>query len=211
MGTTRTMMAALLVGGCLLAACGDDDGASAPATTAAVTTAGSTAGSTGGSIVDDANFGDAGTCSLLTTDEVSAAMGKPVGEVEEDSYGTTTTCTWTSTAPPADPTASSAPSLMIAVLPLTEADQSVFDQLSAAVPPHRLVDGLGDFAILKCGFTTVDTCPWYSMIRRRRAVPAGGAQQFLHAGRLRGRRHREIVTAIGELVTSPLVSPPGYW
>lgn len=206
MGTTRTMMAALLVGGCLVAACSDDDGASAPATTAAVTTAGSTAGSTGGSIVDDANFGDAGTCSLLTTDEVSAAMGKPVGEVEEDSYGTTTTCTWTSTAPPADPTASSAPSVMIALLPLTEADQAVFDQLSAAVPPHRIVDGLGDFAILKCGFTTVDTCPWYSML----FVVVG--EQYLQVelsnfsmpGDFEDGATEEIVTAIGELVTSRL-------
>ena len=133
-------------------------------------------------------------------------MGKPVGEVEEDSYGTTTTCTWTSTAPPADPTASSAPSVMIALLPLTEADQAVFDQLSAAVPPHRIVDGLGDFAILKCGFTTVDTCPWYSML----FVVVG--EQYLQVelsnlsmrGDFEDGATEEIVTAIGELVTSRL-------
>lgn len=184
------MTVALLVGGCLLTACSDDStDTKAPATPAALGEASTT---TGG-----------GTCSLLTADEVSSAMGKPVSEVEEDASGSVTTCTWTSTAPPADPTASSAPTLMIAVLPLTDADQGVFDELAANVPPHRLVDGLGDFAILKCGFTTVDTCPWYSdmfVVKGDRYLQVD-LSNFSSPGDFEDGATERIVMAIAELVT----------
>jgi hypothetical protein len=188
------MTLAVLVGGCLLTACGDDSAdTKAPATTAPLTDPATTTGGTG-------------SCSLLTTEEVSTAMGKPVSDVAEDASGSVTTCTWTSTAPPADPTAASAPTLMIAVLPLTAADQAVFDELTANVPPHRLVDGLGDFAILKCGFTTVDTCPWYSeifVVKGDRYLQVD-LSNFSSPGDFEDGATEGIVTAIAELVTPRL-------
>lgn len=83
-------------------------------------------------------------CGLLTTKQVRAGIGVPVGAPVASKSGGKPVCEWRASG-----TAGSGPSLSVAIFPLTKADRAKFDQL-ADDADNRVVDDVGDHAVLEC-------------------------------------------------------------
>jgi hypothetical protein len=100
---------------------------------------------------DDAAFstsaGESTECALVTTDELTAAVGVEFGDGAPTEEAGNPGCVWESTAPPSDGL-SEPLKVEIFVFPLTAEDQQVFDEL--AVDPANETVALGDMAVVRC-------------------------------------------------------------
>lgn len=127
---------AALVAAIALSACGDGDEGEGDA--AVTGNAGGTEESSGGE-----------PCSLLTEDEVAAAMGEDEATAEPGSTGPSEDCTWTGPQPPAGEVAT-AKTIVLSVYPGEEFFAP--DSYAADAEP---VSGLGDDAALSPATKTV--------------------------------------------------------
>ena len=109
---------------------------------------------------DNANGADepaaVSACDLVTTEEATAAMGKPMADGEETDTDGGTLCTWFSTDPPSEGL-DSPTKLEVALLPLRPSAQQLIDTLAGS-PEHRVVPDLGDLAVAECTFGDTDHC-----------------------------------------------------
>ena len=107
---------------------------------------------------------DRGLCTLLSADELSIVLGKPVDDGEPDKVDGVPTCTWHATGAPVT-TATSAPiSVMVAVLPYTADDSDTLQELAGDTQHNTVLPDLGDFAIAQCAFSNTDGCPWQDKV-----------------------------------------------
>ena len=95
-------------------------------------------------------------CDLVTTEEASAAMRKPMGDGEETDTDGGTLCTWLSTDTPSEGL-DSPTKLEVALLPMRPSAQELIDTLANSTD-HRVVPGLGDLAVAECSFGDTDHC-----------------------------------------------------
>lgn len=104
--------------------------------------------STPDSLPDDPPV-DTGICSVLSQDEIEAALDRDVQPGVEDSFDEEVVrCTWTVTAPPPSPERSSDLKLQVLLFPLLDIERAELDGL-AADPDNILVEGLGDLAVIE--------------------------------------------------------------
>ncbi len=97
-------------------------------------------------------------CGLLTTKQVKAALGAPVGTPKASKSGGHPACDWQTTT-----SAGTRKGLSLAILPLGKAERTKFDDL-ADEDANLVVDDLGDQAVIECSVPRADECLSYGRL-----------------------------------------------
>lgn len=192
MKRTGAVLAMAMLSAAPLVACSDDSDGASPSGTQTPVDSGAPAGSWDGEL-----------CALLTTDEVSGIVGKPMTDGEAGSEGSTATCRWESTVPSANPDIDDPFYVQIAILPLTDADAATLQQIVDDTEHNKVLEGVGDSAVVQCAFSSTDGCPWrdkaYVTVGQRYLVVDVG--NFSSPGDFEEGQVEEIVIALATAAT----------
>jgi hypothetical protein len=97
-------------------------------------------------------------CGLLTTKQVKAVLGAPVGNPKASKSGGHPACDWQTTT-----SSGARKGLSLAILPLGKAERTKFDDL-ADEDANLVVDDLGDQAVIECSVPRADECLSYGRL-----------------------------------------------
>lgn len=197
---TGTAVAVAMLWATALVACSDDSGGGAtPSDTAAPDESGAPAGSWDGE-----------PCALLTTEVVSDTVGKPMTDgVPDRGEGSVPICRWESTVPSANPDIEDPFYVQLAILPLTDADATTLQQIADDLEHNKVIEGLGDSAVVQCAFSSTDGCPWrdkvYVTVGDRYLVVDVG--NFSSPGDFEDGQVEQIVIALATAATPYAATP----